>query len=223
VEVGSNYVRARHPLQNDYAAGATFQSTTLFAAIDTATSPAYGTGAAWLSLLQNLSDLIDTTPDFRVRWSVVVGGATVVLYTFFDVVRSAIAHGVDASDINARLPGFIDLLPIEYRAEDGRPLIDAAWSAVRADFAAMGVDVNAVRENEVVDELVILRTLRSLAEGGIAPPGMDKTLYLQRATENYNRFLERHFQGSLRHLLQYQLETRPPGFAVPPPRVPWSK
>lgn len=189
VEVGTGYARARHPLQNNYTAGATVQSTYVFAAVD----------ATFIQDSDSLSDLIDTTPDYRVKWTISVSGATVVAYSFFDVVRAVMTHSVDPSDLDNAVPGVINTMPIQYRAEGGRPLIDRAWSSVRAEFAAMQLDVNMIREDEVIDELVILRSMLSLAEGGWAPPNMDKNLYLQDRTEKFDRFLEKHFKVAAVH------------------------
>jgi hypothetical protein len=212
VEVGATYVRGRNPLQNDYTAAATFQSTYLSAAVD----------ATFIANINNLSDLIDTTPDYRVKWTITIGGATQIAYTYFDVVRIAVAHGVELADVDLAAPGAIETMPVQYRAEDGRPLIDRAWHSVRADLVASLIDVNALRDDEVVDELVILRTLRTLAEGGWAPPGMEKSLYLQTATQNYERFLERHIAASLRHNTAERDGSRPVG-ALPLDRAPWGK
>lgn len=189
VEIGSGYARARHPLQNAYSSGATFQSTYLFAAVD----------AAFIQDDGNLSDMTDATPDYRVKWTITVSGADTVVYSFFDVVRAPVTHSVDPSDLDSAVPGLIDALPIQYRAEGGRPLIDRAWSSVRAEFAAMDIDINAVRDDEVIDELVILRSVLALAMGGWSPPQMDKALYLQTARDEYRRFVEMHFKVTLKH------------------------
>jgi hypothetical protein len=194
VEVGSGYVRVRSPLQNDYTSGAAFASTILTAAID----------STFIQDRSKLSDLSDTYPDFRVKWSVLYAGQTYTVYSFFDVVRVQVTHDVDIADVNDRAPGLHETLPIEYRAEDGRPLIDAAYRMVRAHMQAVSVDINAIRDDEVIDELVILGSLRILAEGGWSPSGIDRGLYLERATTNFDRFFEQHFQIVLKHRIDQQ-------------------
>ncbi len=190
VEIGSGYARAASPLQNDFTAGATFQSTHLSAAVD----------ATFIQNISNLSDTIDTTPDYRVVWTITVGGVVLpTVYTYFDVVRTPIVHSVDINDIDAAVPGVIDSLPVQHRADQGRRLIERAYSSVRADLVKNSLDVNALRDDEVLDELVILRTIRSLAEGGWSPPGIDKTAFLETATRNYNDFITTHIQVVLKH------------------------
>jgi hypothetical protein len=214
VEIGSGYARTRNPLQNDFTTGATFQSTTLFAAVD----------STWVANISKLSDLLDTTPDYRVRWSITVGSSTLIVYTYFDLVRIAVSHSVELADLDNAVPGIVDTMPIQYRAEQGRPLIDRAWSSVRADLVASMLDVNILRDDEVIDELVILRSLRALAEGGWAPSGVDKTLYLQTATTNYERFLERHIAVTLKHQTAQREGARPLGVASQAmDRSPWGK
>lgn len=194
VEVGSTYIRVRHPLQNDYPIGATLEGTTVIATVPT----------PWISDISKLSDLSDTYPDYRVRWTVSYAGSTSVLYSFFDVVRGVVGCGVDIDDINGRAPGLHDSIPAEYRAEDGRPLVVAAWRAVRAHLQACGIDIAAVRDGEALDELVILRALRLLAEGGWTPKNIDVATYIETTTGNYDRFVEQHFLVSLKHRLDEQ-------------------
>lgn len=208
VEIAPAYVRVRNPLQYDYASGASFASATLTLAIDD----------AWVAQTSKLSDLSDTFPDYRVKWTIVFNGQTVVIYSFFDVVRAQVRNHVEIDDINTRAPGLADSLPVEYRAEDGRPLIDAAWASVRAHLQAGNIAVDAIREDEVLDEMTVLRALRLLAEGGWHPPDIDALSYVQLTTSNYERFFEQHFAASLKHRLDYQLGpliVSPTGYVVP--------
>lgn len=195
LEVGTGYVRVRTPLQNDYASGATFVGTTITAAVD----------GTFIADRSKLSDLSDTFPDYRVRWSIVYAGATYPLYSFFDVVRAQISHDVDISDINERAPGLHTSLPTEYRADDGRTLPDAAWRVVRARMVTIGVDPNSIRDDEVIDELVIRAALQVLAEGGWAPKGLEVTDYIEVTTKNFDRFFEQHFAVAIKHRRELQL------------------
>jgi hypothetical protein len=204
VEIGASYARTRNPLQSDFTTGATFQSTTIFAAVDD----------TFAANLNKLSNLLDTTPDYRVRWSITVGSSTFPIYSFFDLVRVAVGHNVELADLDNAIPGIIESMPVQHRAEQGRPLIDRAWSSVRAQLVASLIDVNILRDDEVIDELVILRTIRSLAEGGWAPPGVDKTLFLQTAVSNYDRFIEQHITVTLKHQTAQREGARPFGGAL---------
>jgi len=213
VEVRATYIRVRFPLDNDYSTAATFVSTLITAAVD----------STFINDLSKLSDLADLAPDFRVRWSIVLASGTTTAYSFFDVLRADQRHHVDISDINARAPGLHDSMPIEYRAEDGRPLVDASWRAVRAHFTAIGIDINALRDDEVLDELVILRALQILADGGWSPAQADWDTWRKAQTDNYQRFFEMHFAASLKHQVQYQLASPTKG-QMPPVEHPfWRK
>jgi hypothetical protein len=194
VEIGVGYVRVRHPLENDYAAASTFVSTYLTAAVD----------GTFIADPNKLSDTADTAPDYRVIWSIAVNSTTVRAYSFFDVVRAPISYGVELSDITDRAPGLHDALPIEQRAEQGRQLLDATWRALRADLVKIGVDVNTLRDNEAVDELMIRLALRLVAEGGWHPTQATWAEYVAMTTANYDRFFESHFAVAIKHLQQYQ-------------------
>ena len=190
--VSADSVRVRHPLRNDYTTAATFVGTTITAAVD----------STWVADESNLSDHLDSNPSYRVRWEIVVSGVTYVQYSFFDLVRTPITHQIDLDDLNDRAPGLVDSCPTEYRIEQGRPLIDAAWKSVRARLSAMNVDTDALRNDEITDELTILRALNLLARGGWRPLGFDSlTEYITTTQADYDRFIEQHFMAAAPHKL----------------------
>lgn len=190
IQIASGYIRARYPLQNAYTTAATLASTTLTATVD----------ATWIAMLTSIGNPKDPNPDYRVKWSVVYSGATYVVYSYFDVVRSVVAHQVDISDINDRAPGLMDSLPVEYEAEQGRPLIDAAWRAVHAKLASLGIDVDSFRDDSFVDELVVMKACQILAIGGWRPAGYQTiSEYVAVTTDAFDRFIEQHVQVQLKH------------------------
>lgn len=198
VEVGSGYIRSRFELKNNYTTAATLVGTTITAAID----------ATWVADKGNLSDHSDPAPSYRVRWEIIVSAVTYVAYSFFDLIRAPIASEVDLDDINARAPGLMRSLPTEYRVEQGRPLIDAAVRSVRADLATMKLDIDAFRDDETLDELVILKSLVIVAEGGWwRPSGYPSAAdYVADRTTRYDRFLEQHLKVSTTVPLAYGTE-----------------
>jgi len=185
--VSGDYIRVRHPLKNDYTTAATFVGTDITAAID----------STWVADEGNLSDHLDPNPSYRIRWAIVVSSVTYIAYSYFDLVRAPIVAGVDIDDINARAPGLMDSLPQEYAVEQGRPLVDAAWRAVQAELAALAIDTDAIRDEQILDELVILRALVLLASGGWRPGGFanDLSTYITVTRTEYDRFLEKNFQA----------------------------
>ncbi len=182
IVIGTGYIRVRHPLKSDYTTSATFVSTTITAAVD----------STWVAAEENISDHKDPAPAYRIRWEILVSSVTYIAYSYFDLVRAPVVSEVDIDDLNARAPGLADTLPTEYQVENGRPLIDGAWRAVQAHLASVGIDTAAMRNDEVLDELVILRSLRALAEGGWRPMSMDLAAYLELTISNYGRFFEQH-------------------------------
>lgn len=182
VEVGAGYALARHPVISDYTAAATFVGTTISAAVPD----------AWAAATTNLGNPADPAPRYRCRWAMTVGAEQVIAYSYFDLARADIVPSVQISDVNARAPGLKDSLPTEYRIDEGRTLLAEAWRAVRLDVARSGVDTLAIRNDEVLNELVILRCLRMLAEGGWRPMNFDVQTYLQLTATNYATFYAQH-------------------------------
>jgi hypothetical protein len=192
VEIQTGYVRCRYPLKNDYTTAGTFVGTTISGTVD----------SAWIANLSNISDPSDPDPGYRVRWSIVVSGVTYVAYSHLDVVRAPVGHQVDVDDISARAPGWSDSIPTDYIEEQGRPVIDAAWLSVQAKLASLGIDTDAMRNDQILDELVILRALNIIAIGGWRPGGYaSQAEYVAVTQGEYDRFLEQHFEAAPRHRL----------------------
>lgn len=187
--VSGDSIRVRFPLRNDYAAGSTFIGTTITAAAD----------ATWVAAEENISDHLDPNPDYRVRWEIVVGGATLVEYSYFDLVRGSVSHSVDISDVNERAPGLHDSLPVEYQLDQGASLIETSWRSVQAKLSSLGIDTDALRDAQFTDELVIMRALCILAMGGWRPLGMSPSEYILETRTDYERFIEQHLQTTLKH------------------------
>lgn len=185
--VSASHIRVRHPLRNDYTTAATFVGTTIAAAVD----------ATWVAEEAHISDHADPNPDYRVRWEFVVGGATYVEYSYFDLTRSTVGHHVDIGDLNDRAPGLHDTLPLEYRHDQGRALINSAWRAVQAKLSSLRIDTDGLRNDQITDELVIVRALYMLAMGGWSPLGMTPGEYIVATRDEYERFVEQHFQAVL--------------------------
>jgi hypothetical protein len=127
--------------------------------------------------------------------------------------------------VNERAFGLVDSLPIEYRSENGRPVIDGAHRAVRADLIQQLIAPDSWRDDEAFDELVVRKTLVHLAGGGWRPIGWtdSQAEYSKLVNDSYDRFFEQHVV-TLKHPTQAQLETAPivPWQRVPPVSI-WSK
>jgi hypothetical protein len=155
-------VTAKHPLHNDYASGASFQSTRLQATVD----------STWVADEANLREDAGPNPHYRVRWVYVVNSVTYVADTYLNLVRYAGAHGVKPQDVEAMSPGWLDRLPSDHYKSQGRALIDDAYRAVKLDVHQIDLAASSLAESEVVDELVRYKAIemgeyaRLLAGGG---------------------------------------------------------
>ncbi len=188
-EVESGYVRARNSLKNNYTTAAVLESTYLSLAISN----------VWIASKVKVNVQPDPNPGYRVIWTYYVNGVQYTAYSFLTVVRARMPHSVIPSDIAARAHGFMDTMPVEFRAEDGRPLIDAAYAVVQADMATFDVNPDAFRDTQLVDEMVILKTLALLADGGWKPLGYSTLAEYRKTThDNYDRFVEQRLKVSMK-------------------------
>lgn len=169
--------RAKHPLHNAYASGATFQSTRIQATID----------STWVADTGNLTgwEAAGPNPMYRVRWVYVVSGSTYVADTYFNLVRYASRHGVTPQAMEVMIPGWLNTLPTDHRNDQGRRLIDDAYREVRIDMHGVDLAASAVAESEIVDELVRYKTLE-LGEWAkyFTSPNADVTK-AEQATKRY--------------------------------------
>lgn len=171
-----NSVTARHPLHNAYASADTVQSTRITATVD----------VDWVADEANLRDDAGPNPHYRVRWVYVVGGVTYVADTYFNLVRYAGRHGVLPQNVESLAAGWLDSLPTDHRANQGRTLIDDAHRAVKFDLHAVWTDDAMVAHTEIVDELTRYKMLELGEFAKILAGGGDSTQY-QVARDAYQR------------------------------------
>lgn len=136
-------VTVRHPLHNDYATGASFQSTRITATVD----------STWVADTGNFRDDAGPNPMYRVRWVYVVSSVTYVHDSYFSLVRYAGSHGVLPQNVDSIVPGWMDSLPTDHYRNQGRTLIDDAYKAVKLQLHGIWTDDAMVANTDIVDEL----------------------------------------------------------------------
>lgn len=176
-------ITASAPLQNSYTTGADFEGTHITADVD----------ASWVADEANLGHGADPIPDYRVRWLIVIGSTTVVAYSFFDLVRGALEHGITFHDLESRFWGALENMPVDHRSDQGARLLTAAWEDLTADLQAGKIKASALRDASLVDQLLLRRIRVTFAENGHAPPNLAASAFLDYAHSEYDRFLEKHF------------------------------
>jgi len=140
----------------------------------------------WAADVANLSPALTPNARYRVRWLVTVGGVAQVYDRYFDVVRYPARHNVSPLDVERRHPGWLDGLPIDFREGQGRALIDRAWQALKEDLRQDGKADQAMRNSEMVAELVITRTMLLRNEDAFLVGSIDAPR-LAAARELYTR------------------------------------
>jgi hypothetical protein len=171
-------VTARHPLHNAYTTADTVQSTRITASVD----------ASWVADEGNLRDDAGPNAAYRVRWVYVVAGVTHVADTYFNLTRYAGTHGVRPQNVESLVAGWMDRLPTDHRGNQGRTLIDDAYTAVKLDLHTVWTDDAMLANTEVVDELTRYKVVELTEFAKILAGGGDTTMY-QVARDAYrNRF-----------------------------------
>ncbi len=138
---------ARHPLENTYPIGSTFQSTRMSIAMDT----------AWMADTANISAELSPHARYRVRWVYTVAGVQHVHDTYFDLVRYAGRHDVTPRDVDLEFRGWVMSLPTDYREDQGRALIDEAYRQVKLDLYGELLPDQGIRNRELLNALVIAK------------------------------------------------------------------
>lgn len=175
--VNGTAVKTRHPLKNDYSAGATFQSCRSTIQVST----------TWANDITNLSPLWTPNPGYRVKWTVVINGVTTVYTRYADLVRYVANHGVTPLDVDSRFPGWLDSLPPDNQVDQGRDLIERAWTAVKFDLYQDHKAEQALRNAEALAELVITRTMALKIEDDVLRGAPIDDVRLQRAADIYKQ------------------------------------
>lgn len=183
--VSGTTITIKSPLINDYASGATLKSCRATISVD----------STWVADVNNVSPTWSPNPSYRVRWTVVdSAGATQVYDRYFDLVRYPARHGVTPPMVEARFPGWLDGLPVDCRADQGRSIIDRAFKALRFDLYADSKADQAIRNAEMVAELTIVRAHLLAIEDAI---GMGGAVDAQRY-EMARRVYEQRYQQFIR-------------------------
>lgn len=175
---------ARNPLENAYASADTFQSTRISISVD----------STWVSDQSNISPGLRATPNYRVRWVYVVSSVTYVHDTYFDVVRYAGGHTVSTADLDAMIPGYMDILPTFHRVDEGRRMLDEAYQQVRWDLQASDVNDAAIRDEDAINRATMLRFGVILAES-------QSVEMLEMREKRYREFFDKTFRVTAKVLI----------------------
>jgi hypothetical protein len=187
-------LKTRVPLMNDYAAASTLQSTRVTAIVDPTWIADKTKVTGELGVLYRNREMgdQDEEPWYRAACVYVVGGVTRKREIRFDVVRYTSTHAVTPLDVDNAFPGWLDRVPVDYRKDQGRRLIDEAFRALRNDLLAEGHTARWIRRGDVIGELLIFRAnLKALetavmhGKAGLDALNAGKDAYAQR----YNQLI----------------------------------
>lgn len=177
------YVEVEHDLAYDYVSTDTFVGLRMTAAID-------NTFAVTESALN-----YPESP-YRVLWTYTVGGIVRKHWSAFDLVRAARKHGVTVEDLFGEWPTILHQIGNRERLSAGRDAIEAGWRRFVTDLKLAGIDPNAIRDPEMVDQLVKESALMTFADRGECPPNRDPEQWTRERAAIYKRDLEKVISGN---------------------------
>lgn len=176
--VNGTAIRLRQPLINAFANGSTFVGTRISIAVDT----------TWCGMKSKLTDASETGgAGYRLRWAYTVASVATIGVSYADLVRYQAKNLVSPLDVDRLFPGWIDNLAIDYREDQGRALVDEAFRTIRIDALADAQLVRAIRDTQVLADLVIYRAnvlavQNNVVRGALDPRALEiaRDLYDQR-------------------------------------------
>lgn len=157
-------VYAQHALVHDYAASDTLASTRMTIALD----------STWIADTNNISHPLCPRPRYRVVWTYVVGGTTYRAASWFDVVRYPYTTTVTALDVDRLSNGWLSRLSAEQQLGQGEDVIDEALQQVKLDLWERDLAAYALRNGEVLTELIKRKAVTLVHEQAYAHGGLGR-------------------------------------------------
>lgn len=176
IESAGNHGYARNQLTQEYVSGNTFASPRITATIAT----------AWAADTNKLSDPLNPSPKYRVRWVYVVGGVTYVGVSWFDLVRYSALSTVTPMDVERRFAGWLHRLPTDERLEQGQRIIREAQREVGMRLLELGKGLTPQRNSPALNELVLYMA-RLIAHEQQYDGGADNAAQVERAEREFDR------------------------------------
>jgi len=156
--VANDYIICKDPLANDYASSDTLEDTSVTISVD----------STWVAAKTNVSQHLDPNPRYRARWVYVFNSVTYVQASYFDLVRYKGQHTVNGLDVDRAFPGWLDSLPTYHREDQGRKILAEAYRQVKMDLYRYGKADQLLRNQEVVDNLVMYKANALVAAANVS-------------------------------------------------------
>ena len=173
--VTNDYLVAEDDLRYVYASGSgsTLKGLRLSFPID----------ATWAGTESNI--LNPKTPPYKVVWGYTVDSIVRRHYTYLRLVRQRAKHNITIADITRRWPDAPDQEHRKHRGLALRYAIDDAWGDFRFDVRSEGYEPSQIRDTELIDRIVLTRTMNRLARTGNTPGNRDPELLIAETQKEY--------------------------------------
>lgn len=170
-------VTARNDLQRDYVSTDTFKGLKQTITLD----------STFLQTEANINALIDP---WKIEWIYTINSVQRQHMTFFDLVRVAKQHNVQAEDLYDVWPDLAFREDVDQRGEAWEPQISQGYLVVIEHLRDYGITISQVRDAQRLDLLVVYAALMIIAETGKAPKGRDVQVYIEERQAKYQSRLE---------------------------------
>ena len=162
----ANLVRLKNELAFDYTTGDTFVGYKQTFTVDS-------------TFIQDETKINDPlTSPYRVRWRYTIDSVNYEHWTYLDVVEVAAQHNVQASDLFKLWPELEHQEPYGVLGEGWKSTIDAAFDMLTAEMRTERIDMNALRDAQLQDELLRYKTMMLIAQFGLVPNNRDPENYV---------------------------------------------
>lgn len=188
-EVGASVIYVENDLAYDYPTSSTFNGLEHSFTVDATFIATAGNiniyGNQPTSFQAHRAVRSDVAPPYRVRWVYATGGVTQQAWTYFDVVRQQLKHGVSANDLRELFPDITDHDFLQHRGQMCQQWIGAAYDLVLWYVRMSGYDEDRIREGPVLDELVRRAAIMTASSAGVVPGERDRETYVREAREQF--------------------------------------
>jgi hypothetical protein len=174
ISSGSHVILEKE-LSLDYESGDTFVGLRQVFTVD----------ATWVADDTNINDPLKNP--YRIRWRYTIDSVAYEHWTYMDLVEVAKQHNVTAADLYEVWPDLENQEPFGIRGQGWRDTIDAAFDRLTAEMRTERISMDALRDAQLLDELLRMKTLTMIAEVGIVPNNRDPEGYVSDMQIQYSK------------------------------------
>lgn len=166
--------------------------------------------STWVADEGNL--LTPEYPSYKAVWTYTVNSIVCRQYTYLDLVRQKFKHGVTIRELHRYFPDMQFETFLGQHGEGFKRMIDGAFYDLRIDIKRAGYRPAIIRDTEIINKLVILKTLLNAARAGLSPGNRDVETYVAETKAEYDSLLA----GTITAVLKVEVDQSTEGGVTKP-------